>query len=60
MTQMQAAQSDCDDPDGFCGCPICESAILCVMVDDVRMSAQEAKRWALAALFAGRQMRCVR
>jgi hypothetical protein len=54
------ADPDSDSSEGgFCGCVVCETAILCVMVDDVPISAQEAKRWALAALFAGRQMRCV-
>jgi hypothetical protein len=59
---MHAAESDCDSSeDGFCGCAVCESAILCAMVDEVSMSGQELMRWAIASLFAGRaSVRCVR
>jgi hypothetical protein len=56
------ADSDCDSSDdAFCGCPVCESAILCAMVDEVSVSGQELMRWAIASLFADRPgVRCVR
>jgi hypothetical protein len=53
VTAKQLHADGDGDPceDGFCGCVVCETMILCQMVDDTPITRTEAKRWALAALF---------
>ncbi len=45
----------------FCGCPVCETALLCRMVHELSVSGQELMRSAFATMFAGRTgVRCLR
>jgi hypothetical protein len=49
------------DSDLFCGCANCESQIVGVLLADPSVSASEALRWALVAVFAGHaRLRCAR